>query len=421
MIVGVVEAIYAARMDDNTGGAAMSEMTTGQRVARARQRRGWTQAELAGAVGRSTSWVAKIERGHAALDRRSVLDRLARVLGVEAVELTGQPYRHETPETESGHAGIPALRLALQRAAMPSLSAIDRPARRFADLVADVSRLERLRQAAKFTSVAAELPSLIEDLVVLQHGGLSADRDGVASLMVRACHIARVMANLTGHHDLAWTALERELASAEILGAPAERAAAVWDLCGAWLHVGAVEEARNAALTGLDELERHVHEGDPDVLALWGALHLRAAVAYGRLWSTDDARRHVTEARRIVPRTGNVWQTQFNAPNLAIHEVEIAVELGRPADTVSAAAAVPVQEIDSDERLSHFWVCHARGLGMNGQNADSLSALLRAEKVAGPHVMNRPMARELVQDLLCRARRGINPELRRMAALMGVE
>jgi DNA-binding XRE family transcriptional regulator len=413
--------IYPFGMDDNANGGAMNEMTTGQRVARARKRRGWTQAQLAQETGRSVSWVAKIERGHAALDRRSVLDALARTLRVEVVELTGQPYRPETPATDSGHSGIPALRLALQRVAMPSFAAIDRPPRPMRAVVADLSRLERLRQAAKFTPVGEELPGLIEDLLILQREGSDGDRDAVASLMVRACHIARVMANLTGHHDLAWNALERELANADAFGAPVEKAAATWDLCGAWLHAGALEEARNAALTGLDQLEGHVDTGDAELKALWGALHLRAAVAYGRLWSAHDARHHVDEARRVVPATGNVWQTQFNAPNLAIHEVEIAVELGRPADTVAAAARVPVEAIDSGERLSHFWVCHARGLGMNGQNADSLAALLEAERVAGPHVLNRPMARELVADLLGRARRGINPDLRRMAGLMGVD
>jgi hypothetical protein len=314
--------------------------------------------------------------------------------------------------------------LALQRAAMPGFASVDSPVRPVQAVTADLARLEGLRQAAKFGRVGEELPALIEDLLLLQREGSGGERDEVASMMVRACHIARVMANLTGHHDLAWMALERELASAQALGAPVEQAAATWDLCGAWLHVGALEEARNAALFGLDHLEGHLggeSAGSGEVSALWGALHLRAAVAYSRLWSAPDVNRHVEEARRVVPRAGNAWQTQFNAPNLAIHEVEIAVELGRPMDTVAAAERVPVEQIDSAERLSHFWVCHARGLGMNGQSADSLSALLEAERVAGPHVMNRPMARELVHDLLERARRGINPDLRRVAGLMGVD
>src|SRR5262249_19324733 len=153
---------------------------------------------------------------------------------------------------------------------------------------------------------------------------------------------------------------------------------------------------------------------------LWGALHLRAAVAFSRLWSADEARQHVEEARRVVPLSGNAWQTQFNAPNLAIHEVEISVELGRPDDVQRGITAVPVQQVDSGERLSHYWTCRARGLGMNNKPAEALEALLRAESVAGAHVLNRPMARQLITDLLNRSRRGVDPELRRIAGRIGL-
>src|SRR5512141_1857282 len=126
------------------------EMTTGQRVARARKRQGWTQVELAARVGKSPSWVAKIEGGHASLDRRSVLDQLASVLGVEVVELTGQPYRPVTQAQDSGHSGIPALRLALQRATLPNMAGLDGPVRAMSQLRADVAEVEVLRQAAQF-------------------------------------------------------------------------------------------------------------------------------------------------------------------------------------------------------------------------------------------------------------------------------
>ncbi|MDQ1307961.1 MAG: helix-turn-helix protein [Actinomycetota bacterium] len=61
------------------------------------------------------------------------------------MELTGQPYRPETPATDSGHAGIPALRLALQRAAMPGFAALDSPPRPVRAVEADLVRLETWR------------------------------------------------------------------------------------------------------------------------------------------------------------------------------------------------------------------------------------------------------------------------------------
>ncbi|MEV0352040.1 helix-turn-helix transcriptional regulator [Nonomuraea sp. NPDC050680] len=65
-------------------------------------------------VGRSGSWLSKLENGWLPLDRMSVVGQLAEVLGVEVVELTGQPYRHETTNFDARHAAVPGLRLALR-------------------------------------------------------------------------------------------------------------------------------------------------------------------------------------------------------------------------------------------------------------------------------------------------------------------
>jgi transcriptional regulator with XRE-family HTH domain len=61
----------------------------GQRIARARRRRGLSQAVLAGLVGRSESWLSQVERGKRGIDSHSVLVRLAEVLHVDIEELTG--------------------------------------------------------------------------------------------------------------------------------------------------------------------------------------------------------------------------------------------------------------------------------------------------------------------------------------------
>ena len=69
---------------------------TGQRIARARRRRGLSQAVLAGLVGRSESWLSQVERGKRGVDSHSVLVRLAEVLRVDIEELTGSADRDET-------------------------------------------------------------------------------------------------------------------------------------------------------------------------------------------------------------------------------------------------------------------------------------------------------------------------------------
>lgn len=401
----------------------MAELSTGQRVARARRRHGWDQAQLAAAVDRSVSWVSKIETGRLPLDRMSVLGQLAEVLGVEVIELTGQPYRHDTAELESGHAAIPGLRLALQQATMPGGAALITTTAlpTLPDLTARVEAAESLRQDAKFTALGDLLPQILRDLVVLCDVAEGDDVARAEALMLRASHMARVSSNLLGHHDLGWSAVQRELVAAEKAGSPVLQAAARWDLCGVWLHEGELGSARDMARKALDDLEPHLSTNDQTVRALWGAMHLRAAVAWSRLWDRTEAESHLTEARQAsagVSEDGNVFQTQFNAMNTEIHAVEVSLELGHPRDVLSRAELVNIARIASGERQSHFWVCTAAGQMMNGKPALAADAILRADAIAPQHVRNRPIARNLVDDLRSTDRHSRSTEIRRLAASM---
>ena len=398
------------------------QVSLGRRVARARKRAGFTQEQFAGLMGRSTSWASKVERGDLPLDRTSVLAKIAEVLSVEVVELTGQPYRHETSELDSGHAAVPALRLALQHASLPTLGAgVQREPRSLADLRGVVERCEQHRQAAQFTAVGDLLPDLVEDLLATARSADGAQRDEVDELMLRACHIARVTSNLLGHHDLAWLAVQLQLAAAQRSGSPALVAAAAWDLCGVWLHAGALADAKAVAAAAIDELDAVAGGDDETLLALYGAMHLRAAVAYSRLWSTPDARTHLDAAREVATRVTlpNVFQTMFGQVNVGIHATEVELELGHPADVLREAESVDAADIESAERQAHFWVVRAVGYAMNRRDDDALRSLTVADGIAAQHVRNRPAARQLVRELLDRERVQ-RPQLRTLATKMGI-
>ena len=64
----------------------MDGLGRGQRIARARRRRGLSQAALAGLVGRSESWLSQVERGLREVDSHTVLVSLAEILRVERSE-----------------------------------------------------------------------------------------------------------------------------------------------------------------------------------------------------------------------------------------------------------------------------------------------------------------------------------------------
>jgi transcriptional regulator with XRE-family HTH domain len=83
----------------------------GQRIARHRRRRGFSQVKLAELLDRSESWVSQVERGTRTIDRLSVLGEVARVLDVPANELL--PGSFLPTEGDRECPSVRAVRLAL--------------------------------------------------------------------------------------------------------------------------------------------------------------------------------------------------------------------------------------------------------------------------------------------------------------------
>lgn len=73
----------------------MDNRAIAQRVSYWRIRRGLTQPVFAGRLGRSLSWVKKVEAGDRQLDRLSVLEQVADVLQVDLQLLIGQDLKRD--------------------------------------------------------------------------------------------------------------------------------------------------------------------------------------------------------------------------------------------------------------------------------------------------------------------------------------
>lgn len=91
----------AARHSADSGDVMALEKP-GQRIARAKRRRGLSQAVLAGLVGRSESWLSQVERGRRSIDSHAVLTRLAEVLRIDIEQITtpgadGEDGQHAYP------------------------------------------------------------------------------------------------------------------------------------------------------------------------------------------------------------------------------------------------------------------------------------------------------------------------------------
>jgi transcriptional regulator with XRE-family HTH domain len=139
----------------------MDGLGRGQRIARARRRRGLSQATLAGLVGRSESWLSQVERGLREVDSHTVLMSLAEVLRVEITDLTGDEA--SSPQASRYAAARQIERAMMAYDSLESVIGAGVPLREpdLARLRLAVDRVNRAYQAARYDEVGRMLPGLI--------------------------------------------------------------------------------------------------------------------------------------------------------------------------------------------------------------------------------------------------------------------
>src|SRR6266545_4029838 len=84
----------------------------GERIRIYRGRRGLSQKELAGLIGRSESWLSQVERGVRSVDKFSVLVDIAQVLKTSVETLVGTRMEY-APNGDAPVDGIDAVAAAL--------------------------------------------------------------------------------------------------------------------------------------------------------------------------------------------------------------------------------------------------------------------------------------------------------------------
>ena len=379
------------------------EVGVGYRVRQVRRARGLTQLELAALTDRSESWVRGVERGRLVLDRHSVIDRLADVLDIDVAWLLGQPYTPRSPEQDAGHRMVPALRSAVRRNSLilsghPGLHALSAP-QSLTGLSRRVREVTRLRQAADLPAAMGLLPDLVESLNTSLLVSDGRDLESAHGLLVEAGHVARMVLNQLGHHDLAWSAVENAALAAARLGDDTVKACSAWDRCGVLLHTGALAESVAVAEAAMTDLEPLRSTSRPEIVSLWGALHLRCAVAAARRHDSPTAWSHHAEAEAAAERLGedrNDFQTVFGPTNATIHAVEIAVELDQPDRALQRARTLQLRRIRSRERAVHHGIDLARAYGQLKQDENAVRLLTSVAGMAPHYVHNHPMARATV-------------------------
>ncbi|GAA1581131.1 helix-turn-helix domain-containing protein [Actinoplanes couchii] len=384
------------------------DMTTGQRVAFYRKRRGMSQEVLAGLVGKTGEWLRKVETNRAELDRLSVIRSVARVLDVSMGDIIGDPELFEWSE-DSGRRTIPALRAALHdyRHLAPKITEFgetDPPP--LADIERDIAEMWEAYQYSKYGVLARRLPHIIHDCLTAAEIYDGNDGQRAQSLTAYAHQVATLLLTKLGESDLAWIAASRGLVAANasndhvVIGSLSRAAA------HALVSIGEYQQARGLASASASFLMPRLAKPTPQLLSVYGSLHLVCALAAARDDDRPGADTHIIEADSAALRLGSdanhVW-TAFGPTNVAIHRVSIAMELGDVQRAIKIGTPLDTSSLPVERRVRHA-IETARAYARWNRIDEALSALLNAEAVSPDQVRYHRLSRAIVREILVRGR-----------------
>ncbi|MCX5207570.1 helix-turn-helix domain-containing protein [Streptomyces sp. NBC_00237] len=386
----------------------------GPRVRHHRERRGRTQAVVAGLCGITEDYLSQIERG---LKKPSydVLLRLAAELEVSVAVLLDESAlpQPQAPDTAADH---------VVRALLGQYPNTPCGAAPHVGLRTRVDDLWRTWQtsAARFTATEAVLPALIGDVeeAVRAHRRSTdpAARREILRTAADLYGLLRSYCRRAGRLELSLMVADRALRAAEDADDPLRIATAQWNLGHILLSTAGDEHAAaDVARSAAEDLHRAL--STPEALAVQGALELVAVVAQARTRRAWAAREHLD--RRVRPLAeqvgeGNVQWTVFGPTNLELHAVSVEMLAGDATEALRLADQVDTAQLPSRERQFTFILEVARCYDLRREDAAVLVHLLELEELAPEDLERSPLARELVLSLVERSR----PTYRRKATAL---
>ncbi|MGY3515979.1 helix-turn-helix domain-containing protein [Micromonospora sp. PTRAS2] len=375
------------------------ELPPGRRVAQWRVRRGLTQQMLADRLGKSKSWVDKVERGVRALDKVSTLQELAVVLRVDTSVLLGRDV--QPPEVTERVEGVERIRAALSTYDI----ALGAGAARSVVLPAD--RLARDVTHAWITFQHARYPQavvLVPGLLAAAQRVHAEDPDPGRAVLVEAYRVTASLLVKLGEGELGWLAADRAMGAAA--GEPVLVAAACVQLGQALRASGRARAARSVTLAAAYRIAPpDPDDGIPAELSLCGTLLVQAALAAARDGDHRSVADLLDEAGDLAARVGDGHDhhaTAFGPTAVDVARAAAAVELGAARDAVAwhekAVRRNAWRWLPPEHRAAHL-LDAARAYLRAGDPRGAGRVLLDAERAAPAELRHRPAARQVIAQV----------------------
>ena len=394
----------------------------GHRVAYWRTRRGLTRQQFADLVGRSLSWVDKIESGERALLRLPLLEQVAEVLHV-AVETLTDKTAADRAATCVDPAEVQAIRAALSK--YPGLSAQGIEVVPVSALRNQADYLEHAWLASRFTVVAGRLPKLMADVQQALYAVPEEKKIDAYRVLVTTYRLASSMLLKFEVNDVAWLAADRAIHTALQVEDTWSLARATRSVARAMSSVQQQPEAITALLAMGDRMRTETNANEHDLLALYGMLYLAASITAAGQDDAALARDMHSEALAAAQRFRSDYDghyTLFGITNVLIHRVSALVRLYQPGQALEFAAGIDPGSVAalSAERQANYLLDLTEAHAGTGNHQRAATLLAQAERIAPEEVRCRPLAHSLLRSLLETTRGSSAQLVKQMATRAGV-
>lgn len=369
-----------------------------------------SQQVFADRLGKSKSWVDKVERGVRRLDKFSLIHDIAQVLQVDPQLLLGQELHSEPTQRTTvavSSLDIEEIRSALERydrlnfffpcpEEPPSLPELGKAVR----------HAWQTYQHAKGELLARSLPKLLRRTQAADaaYQGTAHEVES-ARLLGQVYQITSSILRNLGQFELAWLAADRSVTVAQRADDPLLAGVSNFRVGMALLAMGRSRPALEINVSVANQLAPDGREPSRAQLSVFGMLLLQGAMAAAKLndhHTATDLLDAADEAARRLGGDHNYYWSCFGPTNVLLHRIAAAVELGDASTAVEVnrrirpdglAALVP-------ERRVHYLLDMARGWAQVGNIDRAAEMLVAGDRLAPMEIRSRPIAREILGDVL---------------------
>ncbi|MFI6254895.1 helix-turn-helix domain-containing protein [Micromonospora zamorensis] len=359
----------------------------GRRVAYLRVRRRLSQQSFADRLGKSKSWVDKVERGVRSLERVSTIRDIAAVLRVDASALLGRDVQpHGVAEQREG---IARIRAALSAYEMAFGRPTDREVMSPDCLAREVRHAWMTYQHARYPRLVELLPMLVTEV---HRAHALNPKVGRAAVVVEAYRVTAALLVKLGEGSLAWLAADRAMSAA---GDPVLLACAA-------VQLGQVLRASARAGPVMLAAASQIAPGKPEELSLRGSLLVQAALIAARAGDDRVVGELLDQAAELAAQVGDGHdhhRTAFGPTAVELARVAAAVELGDGPQAVARHEEAIGRDgwrwLPIEHRAAHL-IDAARAYIQADDPANAARVLLRAERLAPAEIRDRPAVRDVV-------------------------